>query len=372
MLRQLVSCAALLLSVPAFAGSIDYEFRFDLRSVDWSDDATNTTGYRDSSRFTVNTGRVDFKGKVSDQADYRLRWRFAQPYAASNARDNLGSWIDFAFIAHKVSDTFTVTGGKFFGESAGFEGQTPGPDNYIFSDGYLNQTSAVGTNLSAAALTYATGFKFSGKFDSNNIHFMLINPSVDAGTGNAFFQNKFYYGLAYFNPKVVDGLWGIKLSYHAGDVIAATEAAIPSGGKHTYLAFGNSLTFGDLNLQAEYFLNTYKTDTAGAAIDEKLSSIVLALKYSMGEMTPKFKYVMNDHSNTVGAGVASNVKLNSMSLALEYKPKTEDNFRYHIAYNMHDFKPNTTTAPLAGIAAGTAVSQKEIIIGMNMLGDFLK
>ncbi len=153
-------------------------------------------------------------------------------------------------------------------------------------------------------------------------------------------------------------MWNPIFSYHMMD-----QQALPyAGGKVTFMGFGNRFTFGDFRVDFDYLMNAAKND---AGMDHKITNMNLEVRYAMGNLTPRARFNMGKDVYTAATGgTAVNNDCNNLSIGLDYKPKAEDNFRYHVAYNTNSWKSDATGAP--------TYANTEILAGVKMLGDFLK
>lgn len=376
MLRHSLALATLMAVTPAFAGSISYDFRFDHKGTTWNSDA-EAIGHPtpasavvgSNNHFELKTGRVDFKGSLSDTLAYRLRWRFDKTQTAG-AMDNLGSYVDWAAITHKAADNVGVTVGKFGTEVGGWEGQSP-TDQYIASEAYSGTgrsifgigggTAAAAGNpaITNASALYLSGLRVDYGMGDHAIALQLGNNLYQISTDTTAakqHQTRMATGFLY-KGKV--SMWKPILSYHMMDEQALTYA----GGKSTFLGFGNRFDIMEgLWLDFDYLMNTYKND---GGTDHKVSGMNLEVGYKMGNLTPRFRYNMGKDEYTAATG-GTMVKndCTGMSLALEYKPRMEDNFRYHLAYNTNSWKSD--------VANAVTYANTEIIAGVRMQGDFLK
>lgn len=365
----------------AVAGNIIYDFRFDMRSANYTENAG--AQFDDGYRYEVETGRIDFKGKLNDSVDYRLLWRFDRPQVAStnlttgkpstNLRDGIGDWVQLAYVQQRISDHFTITLGKFFSDMGGMENINPYPDEYLFSEVYNDATSGtafgnysalvggVPYNLAIVNSRSYAGIKLAANFSEGQeiaIHF--ANNQDDTGTTDqSFSQNKGWVGLVY-KGKFFDEVWNPVVSLHSA------EAAGTIHSKRSYAAIGNNIKIGDWAIEGDLLANNVKDDLSN---EVNIGAVSLQVGYNVGHLTPKFK--LAESAKTVKTATTSTeAKINSAAVILEYKPKTEENFRYHVAYIMNDYRPDATVN--FGAGAGTAISERELVMGLRIAGDFLK
>jgi hypothetical protein len=361
-----LSFLLILFSSPVFAGSITYDFRFDSNSTSYNQDFKDL-GYDDFSKFYVQTGRLDFKGKLNQELSYRLRWRFDKPAVASsstttgtpsnNKRDSLNSSVDFASITHQFAEVVSVTFGKFASEMGGTEGQTPTADMYItsgaFADNFYVDTGRA-ARLMPVDLYYA-GAKLTLAMSEQELSLHLANNRSDfENAGKKLAQNKGYVGLVY------KGSWLEKMfkptaSFH-------TVSGQDDKTKRSYLAIGAQFDVQPWMLGVDFLANEL-TDTADKK--DKITAAVISASYSFENLKPSLKYASSTLQDNSGASELKDAET-ALALSLEYKPFVDTNFRYHIAYTDYLVKPDSSRV------ANNSIKRSEIILGLRMQGDFLK
>lgn len=360
----------------ANAGSISLDMRADYLSQTYNADAIAAgPSTVDNNKFYLQTGRVDFQGKLNDETSYRLRWRFAgKDHATLQKRDNTFQDVDYAYISNKLNDMMTLTFGKFGGDIGGFEGANSGADMYFTSEAY-NGTSYLGgfsasgpkTLTGFTNLLYYSGAKLAFTFadqeiniqganvDTNNGRLAAANSGDHTNAAGKFDQNQALYAISY-KGKFADN-WTIRASYHT----MKTEPAVGLEGKIDYMALGGQFQNESWLVQLDYLMNTYKETNAAETGTDTLSSIVATGKWMfMDNWTAvlKLAYSMEKFDDTTSA----DNKYTSGGLAFEYKPKKDDMYRYHIAYNNRTMAPDT----------GSDRNLQEVVVGTRILADFLK
>lgn len=357
---------AVLVSASAHAGSINYDFRFDLNGTDYNDAA----GKPDYTKFYFKTGRVDFKGKLNDSLSYQLRWAYTKSQVPSSIRDATSSGIELGYITHKMSDMFSLSLGKFNVLIGGFEAATPGPDLYLTSAAY-NKTSAVGIASKVEGtnnLLYNTGAKLSFSFaeQTQNLDIVATNNIYDATNGTASTdanQNRGLLGVIWRGAFMEKAL-NVMLSYHTVSPqtsnAAAPTAATAYNAKdmHNFIAAGVKWDSDPMAVVVDYLTNSFKDDALSQT--DTMNTVVAKFIYKMGMFTPRIEATMSEEKKEIG-GTATN-KYNGIGVAVEYKP-TEDNFRYHLAYANYTDKLDGATDDR---------TRQEIVLGARLYGDFLK
>lgn len=351
--------AAVAMTTTAQAGSISADLRADYDSTSYNDDS----GKPGVSKFNIQTGRVDFKGNLNEEVSYRLRLRFNKDRAVSQ-RDSVGADTDFAYISNKVSDGLTLTLGKFASGIGGFEGGTSGADIYLASAAYAGPKTlypGVGSIVGLSNLLYYTGAQLAYAInDSNKIELHAANTEATVGTdyktgasvGDVIPQNKTLTGLVY-RGSFADKTFNLLATYHM-------ETAGDKDNKISLAAIGFEYLMNGMTAQLDLLANNY--DVAGATITKNsMNSTVLTVKYKTDQWTPILKVAMTDEK--LGAAVDVKNKYTDYGVAVEYAPKADQMFRYHIAYNARSVKPDSGNKNPAST---------QILVGTRILADFLK
>lgn len=327
---------ATIASSTAFAGSISLDTRVD------SDSATYNTanGGKNNSKFYLQTGRVDYKGKATDDLSFRLRLRFNKTQSAVNTRDSLNDSVDYASITHKMGD-YALTAGKFDIMTAGFEGATAGSDMYF-------------TSLAYGSLTrYATGANLAYTFGDNTVNAMVLNNKSDTTSG----QTRNMYALVY-KGALMDKALNLIASYH---MLATpyTENSEIKNHNDSYVTLGAQYKLTGMAFSLDYTLNTL-ADTAGNK--DKTESIILNGSYDLNEMSAVKAKIESSTYKDASTNTESKETTLGYGIAYEIKPIKDADFRYHVAYTNKDVKPET----------GDTKTESHIIAGLKLQADFLK
>lgn len=384
-MKSILLVALALTTAQANAGSINLDMRSDLLSQTYNDAAlVGGTGTGVSNyRFNIQTGRLVYKGSLNEKTSFAARIRFAaKDQTAMDKRDNTNTTLDWANVAYNFSDMIKFTMGKMGSEIGGFEGGTAGPDVYFASEaygggGYLGTTQltnpANGLKLNGFTnALYFTGAKLSFMFDAANTLSVMagdldgkVGRSAAATSDVPATQNKSMFGLAY-NGSFMDKTLAVIASYHTETLAPDTTA--------TFSALGLGYTIGPVLIQADYLMNTSSivTGTTPNTLNPKdvLTSAVVKVVYAIDPtLSAQLKVVssteMFDASALTGvSAVSATNKYMDYGAAIEWKPKAEDAFRYHVAYNSRN-----ETLDLSG--ADTR-QLNEVIVGMRVNADFLK
>lgn len=383
-MKSLLLLAIVAVTIQVHAGNLNLDMRSDMLSQDYNDAALAGgagTGV-DNYRFYIQTGRVDYKGSLNEKISFRLRIRFAgKDQTAMAKRDSSDATLDFANAAYKLSDLVSVTVGKYGSDIGGFEGTTPGPDLYFTSEafsggGFLGTgqgtSPANGLKLGGYAnLIYLTGAKLAFVFnDLNTINLMV--GDLDAATGrstNAAYiasdvlqggntsQNKSLLGASYFG-NFMDKTLAVIASYHAQTIAEDVSS--------TFSSLGLGYTMGPVAIQANYSLNAYNSIVGAFKPKDQLNSAVLKVTYTIDPtLSAQVKITSSDEKfdQSSATAIAATNKYTGYGAAIEWKPKADDVFRYHAAYQSRNETPDN---------GGDSRQLTEAIVGMRIYADFMK
>lgn len=342
MRKATIGAALLLASTSALAGSLNFDARFD------SDHASFNTDYAKPAytKYFMNVGRVDYKGKLTDDINFRLRLRFDKSPVAVNANDNLNQSVDLAYVSHKMGD-FTLTAGKFDIGMNGFEGLTPGPDIYFKSQAY-----SIGTR-------YLAGFSGSYAFGDHSITLLTVNNTADqVDSSGSLTQTAGYTGLI-FKGAFLDKALTPLLSYHK--VNPVTSGNVSVDGFNTYTTLGLKYDVKTWNVAFDY--STFATESsADATKSDTLNSMVLTFGYNIADNQTVKAKVESSTAKLDKTGVST--AYSGTGLTYEYKPAKDADFRYHVAYTTQTNKADSTNA--------VSKTENHLIAGIRINADFLK
>ncbi|UXR65312.1 OprO/OprP family phosphate-selective porin [Bdellovibrio bacteriovorus] len=323
--------------------------------------------YRDSAlkdftKFYFKTGRLDYQGKATDDLSFRVRLAFNKD--ATTGVDSTQTAVEYAFLTHKMSDMFSLSVGKVNSDIGGFEGATSGADLYLTSQFYTlkgpngdlatRAATAAGTghNIGTTDLLYMTGVKGTFTFADQNITLLATDEATPVrASGVAAEQNSSLMG-AIWRGAFMDKAFMTNLSYH-------TMNGPADGDKHQLMAAGVMWNANPWMFSADYLMSEFKEDASGDK--DTVTSIVAKFAYSGWEKwTPRLEFQTSEEKIEIG-GTATN-KFIGYGAVLEYKPYTDTNFRYHLAYNNVKEEPET----------GDDITSQEIVLGARLMADFLK
>jgi len=324
----------------SFAGSVNFDFRFESDSASYNS-AAKTAGAKESSQFLMRTGRVDFKGTLNKDVSYRLRWGIDHDSDTTQHKtDNFSTQVDYAYIQHQISERLAFTAGKFASEVGSIEGNMSSPDIYMPSQSYKAISSNDFLYVSGGKLTYSQMEQEASVF--------LANQSESQSTE----QTKMAYGIVYkgsFLEKTLTTVAGYLSDEKQGttsDVKMTT--AISSLGvkwypKPYYVAF-------------DYIVYAQKNITA-VDVNETTTTILLDAGYDFDGVIPKFKYEL-----TTKKSGSTKDQYDGVVVGVEFKPYPEDIFRYHVMVTQMNVKPDV----------GNSRFEQHFLLGTRIYGDFLK
>lgn len=346
-----------LASSAAVAGSLNLEIRADYQGTAYNDAAKAAVMGADNYKFFLPIGRIDAQGKLGTALDYRLRWRFSKPAVATstpanNANDNLNDSVDFAYITHKPADMLSVTLGKYASQIGGVEGAYSGSDLFLISS--ANGGASL-TNTGLNGRPYYTGAKFETAFGDHKVGLHFANAASDVNNDSGkFAQTSGFTGLVYTGA-FMDGMIKPTVSYHT----VTNDATGTEKKTGTYMALGAMFTMDALQVDADYTANTY-TNATVVTNKDTLNTMTLNVAYKMDNIKPSIKYYSGEEK--IKAAADTKYTHSGISAVVEYKPKMDENFRYHVAYNQYTKKPET----------GDALVRTEVVAGVKILADILK
>lgn len=358
----------------AHAGTISMDARADYESNTYNDAANK----RNSTRFNLQTVRLDAKGNMNESTSYRIRYRLNNPSSGVNGStaaptyrltDSASKALDFAYIEHKLMDNLSLQMGKFTTDIGGIEGLTTGPDLYFTSVAYGEQNP----------LRYATGAKLMYIMESNEFDVMAFNQETDAiatnpdNTTTSFAQNHQAYGVVW-KGSFMDKSLSPVLSWHNDNMQPSATGACPAAGaassaacsqENNFYSAGLKWDWSPFFVEADYLYDTFK-DKSVVGETDKTSSAVVTLGARMEQWVGKLKYE-NSEAEVFSAGAGSRKDhYQGYQAAVEYLPSNEKYFRYHVAYISRDVKPDKTGT------AGDTQNTQTVLVGTRILADFLK
>lgn len=323
-----------------FAGSVNFDFRFDSDSSSYNN-AAKVAGAKESSQFLMRTGRIDFKGNLKDNITYRLRWGVDHEVeTATDKIDNVSTHVDYAYVQHQMTEKFALTLGKFASEIGSIEGNLSSPDIYMPSQAYKT--------ISSNNFLYVSGAKVTYSQMAHEVSAYLINQSQSETTE----QTKMAYGLVYkgtFLDKTIlpnighlsDEKQGTTSNVKMTTTI--TSAGVKWDPKPYYVSFDYTV-YAEKNISA-------------VDVNDTMTTMLLDSGYDFEGVIPKFKY-----EKTTKKSGSSKEQYDGVVFGLEFKPYPDDIFRYHVMVTQMTVKPET----------GDSRFEQRFLLGTRIYGDFLK
>lgn len=357
MKKFLIAAIATTVASTAHAGSLNLDLRADYNSTTYTDSTQ-----KDFTKFYFKTGRLDYQGKATEDLSFRARLAFNKD--ATPGVDSTQTAVEYAYLTHKMSDMFSLSVGKVNSDVGGFEGATSGADLYLTSQFYTMKgpngdlttraatTGGTGHNIGTTDILYMTGVKGTFTFADQNITLLATDETNSArANGDTKDQNSSLLG-AIWRGAFMDKSFMTNLSYHTMNGPAEKD-------KHQLVAAGVMWNAKPWMFSADYLMSEFKEDASGDK--DTVTSIVAKFAYSgWDQWTPRLEFQSSEEKIEIG-GKATN-KFIGYGAVLEYKPYTDTNFRYHLAYNNVKEEPEV----------GDDITSQEVVLGARLMADFLK
>ncbi len=372
----ILGAATMLLMGPMAHAAIADSFivvdgRADLLSQSYNDDATTpaTTGGAGTATvagqratntvFQVQNFRADFGGKIGEDNSYRFRMNFKNNSAAAGAAapDNISTFYDYASIAHKFSSEFELTAGKTRGVLGGWTGL------YDPSDTYNTYVRAY-NEIIALNIVYLTGVVAKYEANGQTVRLEWADPGSSSTATNTTPNNATSLLGFVYKGKFMNDTLQPNIGYTTENIQTAGGSAADK--KYTFMNASLKYTIPVVDVEVDYLANSYADIQTIGQTDSTNSLFVLA-RYKMDEWKPFAAYEMSTQNVNKSATIKQVVKTNAFQLGVEYYPKKDENFRYHIVYTNSAGNTDLGTG-----AATTNQSQQQIIAGIKFRADMLK
>ena len=333
-----------LISSFSLAARIGLDARTDFESFS-ANQAAAKPAY---SVFKISRLKLDFQGSLG--ADNSFRTRIdplkVDKATAKNVRDGVSSYVDFAFITHNLNEDWSVAMGKIITGMGGVEAMNNPADLYL--------RSTAGDEV--ASIYWPTGAQVVGKFGDHKLTINAANISDDVTSSSNLSSTSHLFGLTY-TSKLADGMIMPNLSYHSESF---NDSSLNKTTKY-YLAAGAKLVVNTFDIEFDYLNNNRKYDTQSTQLLDT-QSLVALVRYSLEMGSVHTKYETSALKTAISATDSAKSTINGITLAYEFKPVKDDNWRAHIAATQKDTKAD-------GVDTKT---EKKIFVGMRLLADFLK
>jgi hypothetical protein len=306
--------------------SINLVERTDLRSNIYDDSAHQQS----NNQFDVNYLRVDFKGNIFENVDYRLRLRLDK-YAAKNNLEGVSDFANYAYVQPKLNDMFSVKIGKLWTYQAGWEEDNSSSDTYLFSgiDPLVNE--------------YAVGVNPIISTEGQTLQLILTNSNRPYAS-NANADRFMAYGAAYQgNLGPVQPMLSFSMqpqtSWGEGYMIGAIGLKMdpkPFGGEIDFQYWNNNT--GNAKYDTKYGAETFY-DISGC------------IRLNPGPFRPQLKAFYDTYSD--GSNTTETVI--GFAPAIEYFPWADKDFRFHLAYTGTQLSPKS----------GTSLYNQQVYLGVK-------
>lgn len=341
-LRNLLPAVALV-SLGATGAMAKTQMNFDTR-VDYvnTDNDIKSTGTADVTKFTVNRIRLKIWTDVTDNTKFLTRLRLEKTAGSSDSIDGTNrSYIEYAYFQTAWTDKVTTVVGKFAALVGGWENDYSGSDVYEYS--------LVPLYLPAYEGSLSANYMIN---KDHNVWAQYLN--TDAGSGATSGQRNHAWGVAWYG-NFMDGMVKTIWNYHhfrhgnpSGSGQFATQGSTPAANaayEEIFYTLGFQFNHSMFSLDVDWHNYDQKDGgIQGLGSDVEMSGIAARLLYNAGHFRPYIKYTTSSYddetADTNAAAVASSSALeydyDTYTVALQYYPKKDVNFRYHLAYTSAD------------------------------------
>ncbi len=327
----------------AFAGKINLDARTEFESYSTNDKLAKPA----YSVFKINRLKIDFQGSLGELNTYRLRLDPLKAQQANQARSGVSTHVDFGFLTHKLNDEWNLSMGKIITGMGGAEAMNNPGDIYL--------RSTAGDEV--GAIYWPVGMQAQGVWGDHKLNINVANITEDVTSGGSLSSTSQLAGFTYLG-KFSEGTILPSISYHTEDF--KDSATVKQ--TRNYLAVGAKFLVSDFEIEADMLSNTRKPDpqTTGKALDT--TSAVALVRYKMEMGSVHVKYESSAVNTSTGVDTKTKSDVTGLTLAYEFKPVKDDNWRFHVAATQKDTKPEN----------GDTQTEKKVLVGMRILADFLK
>ena len=326
------------------AQAFDYKFNLEGRADFISSEAkTSATGVAateaDTNSFVSNLIRLNMMGNINETLSYRMRYRF-NTEGTTTARDSSTTALDYLYVDHKMTFVTFRFGKTNWAEAYGRESFISSTDLFLATDAYRAYNANIGNYRFSASAT-------STFMDTHKVTVAVSNPNTavtDSATGgskNTSLAYAIHYSSVMFD-KMFQPTLSYTLAHQDGD--AGRKAY-----NNTMWAAGFRTEVANFIIDADYKQFDKAYDNAAAAttttynqtalgsgtysqLNGKTSSIFANIAYSMDMLSPFVQY--SHDSFDAQSNTTTNNDRNTYVAGVMYKPYTDINFRYHLAYGI--------------------------------------
>ena len=359
-MKKMITFAALT-AISTSASAFDYKFNLEGRA-DFVNSNLKTTAQAGTTKevsqnsFMSNIIRLNMMGNINESLTYRMRYRFNQVPEAT-ARDNSTNSLDYLYVDHKNSLFTTRFGKTNWAEAYGRESFISSTDLFINTAAYNAYNANIGN--------YRFGVSATTTFmDSHKFTLAISNPNSTITDTGAEQKNTSLAYAAHYSSVMFDKIFQPTLSYTTahqdGDQNTGRKA-----GNSTMWAAGFRTEVESLIIDVDYKQFAKENDNTLAAVNAKANgktnSVFANVAYNMAmsdvSISPFVQYA-NDKFKGQNSVAVNNDK-NTYVAGVMFKPYTDVNFRYHLAYSLSKQKFDDSAA------ANKEVKDNKIIFGIK-------
>ena len=352
-MKKMISLAALA-AISTSASAFDYKINLEGRAdfVNSNKKTTSQAGTKvevKENSFMSNLIRLNMMGNINENLTYRMRYRL-NTEGDKTARDSSTTALDYLYVDHKNS-MFSMRFGKTnWAEAYGRESFISSTDLFLATAAYSAYNSNIGN--------YRFGVSATSTFmDSHKLTLTISNPNAAITDTIADQKNTSLAYAAHYSSVMFDKMLQPTLSYTTahqdGDAGRKSD-------NYTMWAAGFRTEVTNLIIDADYKQfkkhndytpNPSLTAPAGtkanaSLFNGKTSSIFANVAYDMTmsdlSISPFVQYAHAKFKDQIT--VSNNNDKNTYVAGLMFKPFTDVNFRYHLAYSMSKQKFDSTSA----------------------------
>ncbi|WP_413559680.1 hypothetical protein [Bdellovibrio sp. HCB209] len=394
-MKKLLVIAATLAASSAFAG-VKLEVRSDYVNTPDYDNASGTT-IGGTSLFTPSVARLHLNGNVGEavvESAWNLR-SFAPQFAVSpytGDADLSKSMTVDQFVDHlwagKAMGAFMFKAGKLEVNTGGFERQKNlHGDTYLVSMANGGVGGTMVSGIPATPTFTATGALIANPENSSGISAAYsitenhkleaqVTNQVNSGTWTSYgtvltagnnvrsADRGHTYGLNYLGS-FAEKMVVLNLNYTTGTADTTSIGQAGVGHELSWMAASVRVApMADLTVDIEYFDNKDKTSTATTTADNKTNATIIEARYNINGWIPVLKYEMSENKSDAG-NTAADFKRDAFAVGVEFVPKADEAFRYHVAYTSIKDKD-------FGVASMEDQTKNMITVGFKYTGDMAK
>jgi|GEM_PF-1555647 hypothetical protein len=377
-MKKLLVLAATLAASSSFA-AVKLEVRSDYVNTPKYDMNTGAEN-GGNSLFTPSVARLYLNGNVGEAiVDSGWNLRAFVPQIVTEVGDDtsgtlqknmtVDTFVDHLWIG-KGMGAWMFKAGKLETNMGGFEHvKEVHGDTYLVSmaNGGFGGGTGLGLQGNVVNAENASGISASYALNADNkLEVQVMNQvnsqetTVDTGVAESSTDRRHTMGLNWTGA-FLDKMIQTNVGYYSG--AGDTNA---TGHDLSYVNAGIRVApMAALTFDIEYFMNSDKASTAAAEETTTTDSTIIEARYTVEGWTPVLKYEMSNSKNKDTDNV--DWKRDAFAVGVEYAPKADEAFRYHIAYTSvadKDFG--------SAVTAGEDMTKNMITVGLKYTGDIVK